>query len=125
MKEKSRLTYGFLKFTMGYYCQVEEKLGECLLKMGRAGVETVLLYGASDAARIVMGLVSGNGIRVVGVMDERCEASEFGGVPVVKASGLQELEWDGVLITSLDDLDVVDDQLAHIGIDSSRVWRLS
>jgi len=128
MKEKSRLTYSFLKFTMGYYSRVEEKLTQCLSEMCKAGVETVLLYGASDAARIVMGivmvLVSDNGIRVVGVMDERCEASEFGGVPVIEASRLQELEWDGVLITALDDLDGVEDQLAHIGIDSSKVWRL-
>ena len=125
MKEKSRLTYGFLKFTMGYYGRVEEKFGECLVKMGRAGVERVLLYGASDAARIVMGLVSGNGIRVVGMMDNRCKASEFGGVPVVEASGLQELEWDGMLITALDDLDGVEDQLAKAGIDSNKIWRLS
>lgn len=125
MKEKSRLTYRFLKFTMGYYNRVEEKLGQCLAKMGKAGVETILLYGATDAARIVMGLVSGNGIRVTGVMDEQCETPDFGGVPVIDASRHKELEWDGMLITALDDLDGVEEQLAKAGIASDKVWRLS
>ena len=125
MKEKSRLTYRFLKFTMGYYNRVEEKLEKCLAEMRSVGIETVLLYGATDAARIVMGLVGGNGIRVNGVVDERCEMSEFGGVPVIEASRLKDLKWDGVLITAFDDLDGVEEQLAKAGIASNKVWRLS
>ena len=38
VKEKSRLTYRFLKFTMAYYSRVEEKLMQCLAEMGDAGV---------------------------------------------------------------------------------------
>ena len=124
MKEKSRLTYSFLKFTMGYYSRVEEKLTQCLAAMGEAGVEKVLLYGATDAARIVMGLVGGNGIRVVGVFDDHYGEPEFQGVPVVDSEKLRELEWDGMLVTALDDIDRLDGQKDQLGIPDSKVWRL-
>ncbi len=42
---------------MGYYARVEEKLTECLAQISAAGVRRLVLLGASDAARIVLGLV--------------------------------------------------------------------
>ena len=124
LQEKSRLTYRFLKVTLGYYNQVEEKLEQCLAEMGRAGVRRVILYGASDAARIVMGLVGGNGIRAVGVVDDGLEVGEFSGVPVVAPGDVSRLGWDGMLVTALDNLDAVDDQIEKLGLPESRVWRL-
>ena len=51
MKEKSRLTYRFLKFTMGDYARVEEKLTACLADIGTAGVRRLVLLGARAAER--------------------------------------------------------------------------
>ena len=124
LQEKSRLTYRFLKVTLGYYNQVEEKLEQCLTEMGRAGVRSVILYGASDAARIVMGLVGGNGIDVIGVVDDGLEAGQFSGVPVVRAQDVSRREWDAILVTALDELDAVDGQIERLGLPESKVWRL-
>jgi DNA-binding MarR family transcriptional regulator len=121
---KSELTYRFLRFSLGYYNRVEEKLRERLGEMGRRGVRRVVLCGASDAARIVLGLVQGNGIEVVGVLDEGCGRQEFGGKPVVGVSGLQGLGWDGVLITALEDLQGVERRLVEAGVPVEKVWRL-
>ena len=125
MREKSRLTYRFLKFTMGYYARVEEKLTECLAEIGSAGVRRLVLLGASDAARIVIGLVGGNGISVVGVLDEKHDDEELAGVRVIRPAELAELEWDGVLITALDDLDGADELVTAMGLPAHKVWRLS
>ena len=125
LREKSRLTYRFLKFTMGYYARVEEKLTECLADIGAAGVRRLVLLGASDAARIVIGLVGGNGISVVGVLDDQHNEEELAGVRVIRPAQLAELEWDGVLITALGDLDGVDDLVTAMGLPAQMVWRLS
>ena len=93
--------------------------------MARAGVERVVLCGASEAAKIVIGLVEGNGIRVVGVLDERYADEMFNGVPMWRAEELPEGEWDGVLITALEDLDTVEAQLREMGLSEERIWRLS
>ena len=99
LQEKSRLTCRFLQVTLDYYNRVEEKLEECLAEMGRAGVRRVLLYGASDAARIVIGLAGGKRIRVVGVVDDGLDGGEFRGTPVVVPGELGRLDWDAMLVT--------------------------
>ena len=97
----------------------------CLADMRTAGVRRLVLLGASDAARIVLGLVGGNGISVVGVLDDQHEDEEFAGVRVIQRAELAELEWDGVLITALDDLDGIDDLVRAMGLPAQKVWRLS
>ena len=126
LKAKSQLTYGFLEFTLGFYNQVEQKLRHCLARMEQAGVKRVLLCGASEAARIVLGLVQGNGIVVVGVLERAPGAAEFEGYPILDIADTESVEWDRVLITALDDLQGVEAWLRESGIIAEpRIWRLS
>ncbi len=125
LKEKSRLTYGFMKMTIGYYNRVEEKLEECLASMGEAGVRRIALFGASEAARIVMSVVHQDGIEVVAVADDGFDGEAFGGVPLVSEQELKTLVLDGVLITVLNDLDVADLRLRELEVPESKVWHLS
>ena len=125
LKEKSRLTYRFLQMTLGYYGRVEDKLRACVEEMGRAKVDEIVLCGATDAARIVLDLVRGTGIRVVGVLDEEHIGDEFEGVPIVSARGLDDLSWNGLLITALEDPEEVACRLRAVGLSDSMVWRLS
>jgi len=125
LQAKSRLTYRFLRFTLDFYNQMEAKFSRCLREMARAGVKRVVLYGASEAARIVLELVDGNGIEVVGVLDEGYAGKVFRGVRVLRGEELSGCAWDGVLITALDDLEQVDARLREMGLSEERVWRLS
>jgi DNA-binding MarR family transcriptional regulator len=124
LKAKSHLTYSFLKFTLDFYNQVEEKLRFCLARMEAAGVERIMLYGASEAARIVLELVEGSCLEVVGVIDKQLVEDEFCGLPVLGDESLREVEWDGVLITVLEGVAEVEEKLFDVGILEERVWRL-
>ncbi len=124
-RAKSRLTYGFMKMTIGYYNRVASKLEECLAAMGQAGVHRIVLYGASEAARIVLSVVQHDRTEVVAVVDGGFQGDVFGGIHVVAEDELHSLEWDAVLITELDDLDVADSRLQELGVDESKVWHLS
>ncbi len=46
------------------------------------------------------------------------------GVAVVAPEDVSRLEWDALLVTALDDLDSVDDQIEKLGLPESKVWRL-
>jgi len=46
-------------------------------------------------------------------------------MPVLRAGELQGREWDGVLITALEDLEKVERQLGEAGVPAAKVWRLS
>jgi DNA-binding MarR family transcriptional regulator len=122
-KAKSHLTYRFLKYTLSFYNQVEDKLGHCISAMATAGVEKVVLCGASEAARVVLGLVAENGIEVVGVL--RGEQGLPLEVPYWQEEDLNTLQWDGVLITALDELDEVEAQLREWKVPEKKIWRLS
>lgn len=124
-KAKSHLTYRFLKFTLDFYNQVEIKLQHCLHDMASAGVKKIVLCGASEAAKIVLGLVDGNGIEVVGVVDHGFDEDRFDGLLMLQGEDLGELEWDGLLITALEGLEEVEAQLRDWGLPEERIWRLS
>jgi len=125
IKAQSWLTYRFLKFTLQFYSQVEAKLNDCLRRMRDAGVERLLLDGVSDVARVVIEQVAGSGIVIVGVIDAGYSADTYEGVPVIEESALGELQWDGILITALDDVEEVDRRLRAIGFPDEKVWHLS
>ena len=124
LKEKSRLTYRFMKMTIGYYNRVEEKLEECLGSMCEAGVRRIALFGASEAAHIVVSVVRHDGVEVVAIVDDSFDGDVFSGVLRVAEQELTSLRWDGVLITALNDLDNADVRLRELGVPESKVWHL-
>ena len=125
LQAKSQLTYQFLKYTLTFYNGVEERLRGCLEAMRASGVERVMLYGASDVARILLGMVSGNGPDVVGVVDEDYRGHDFHGVPVLGIAHLDQLTWDRVLITSLNDIAGAEAHLMDVGVAPEAIWKLS
>ena len=125
LQAKSRLTYTFLKFTLDFYNRMEEKLLRCLGDMVKAEVKRVVLYGASDVARILLRLVDKGNLEVVAVVDEEYAGREFYGVPTVKEALLHNLKWDGVLITALDDFEEAHHRLSTLGVATEAIWSLS
>ena len=124
LRAKSALTYRFLKFTMDFYGRMEEKLRHCLDEMDARGVRRVVLYGASDVARIVIGMVDGTGPEIVAVMDESEDGREFHGIPAIKQGQLGDVDWDGVLITTVDGYDAAEAALKGLGVAEEAIWRL-
>jgi DNA-binding MarR family transcriptional regulator len=124
IKAKSNLTYRFLKFTLDFYNQVELKLRHSLVEMAAAGIRKIALCGTSEAAKIVLGLVEGYGIEIVGVLDREYVGARFNGLPLLQGEDMRDEEWDGVLITALEDLDEVEAQLRDWGLPEEKIWRL-
>jgi hypothetical protein len=125
LKAKSQLTYRFLRFTIDFYNKMEEKLQDCLVEMGRQGVKRIVLYGASDAAKIVMDMVGNTGVEVVGVVDDALGGETFNGVRLVKDSGVSTLEWDRILITSLDEVENAEERLLVLGVDAEDICKIA
>jgi EPS-associated MarR family transcriptional regulator len=124
IKAKSHLTYRFLQFTLGFYNQVESKLQQCLKDMSQSGVRKLVLYGATDAARIVLELVKITDIEIVGVVDETFDGSNFNGVAMLEYGDLKAIKWDGVLILVLERLDEVEARICDQGFLEEQIWRL-
>lgn len=125
LKAKSRLTYGFLKFTLGYYSKMEEKLAYSIAFMRESGVRRLILYGASDVVSILLGMLGEDDPRVVGIADDDVGSEEHQGVQVFRVSELNAIEWDGILITALDGVNEAEQRLLESGISQDRILTLA
>ena len=92
--------------------------------MSEAGVNRALLYGANDVARILMGLTDAQ-VEIVGVVDGNYNGQDFCGVPLLKHGQLQDVVYDAILITALNNIDDAELHLYQMGILKESVWTLS
>jgi EPS-associated MarR family transcriptional regulator len=125
IRAKSQLTYDFLKYTLDNYNQLEAKLDFCLGQMSRMGVKRLVFFGASDAARIFFNTITQNGIDVLGVIDSDLHNNMFYDIPVLDISRIHDVKWDGMLITSVEDVQQAEDNLLMMGIPLEDIWKLS
>lgn len=126
LKAKSQLTYGFLRFTLDFYNQVEEKLRRQVRDIANAGVRRVVLCGASDAARILISMCRETGdLALLGVVDENADDPEFFGIPILSRDDLKNLDCEGVLITALDNIDSEEEGLVTSGVSAEKIWKLT
>jgi len=125
LKAKSKLTYSFLKFSLAFYNRVEDKLGRCLLEMKGAGVQRIVLYGVSEAVRVVVDQVNGQGLETVGILDEGYAEGTYGGFRVWNSVAAIDGAWDGLLVTDLAEWDEVERRLARLALPEKKIWHLS
>jgi EPS-associated MarR family transcriptional regulator len=126
LKAKSQLTYGFLKFTLDFYNRMEKKLRNCLKEMTDSGVKSIVLYGTSDIVRILLELSDSEGPKIIGVVDPCSNEQEFQGMLLIRQDELLlNRKWDGVLITTLEDVADVEADLVELGVACEMIWKLS
>ena len=125
IRAKSLLTYNFLRFTLSFYGQMENKLWQCLNKMEQAGHRRVLFFGVSDVIRILLDIANDVSIEIIGVLDDHYTEDECYGLPVVRSKQLGDIDLDAVLVSVLEDLEDADAQLVDLGISSDSIWHLS
>jgi DNA-binding MarR family transcriptional regulator len=126
LRMKSKLTYNFLKFTMDFYTRMEEKLASCVDEIEAAGVGRIVLYGASDVARILVGMIETRPVQVTGVVDPAYDGLEYIGCPVLQLDELaRNANWDRVLVTTVEDPEEAERQLEQAGVSADRIWKLA
>jgi len=122
LRAKSQLTYNFIKFTMTHYGQIEEKIRLNVDQLIRMDVKRVALYGISDMTRILCDLVSEPEIEIVGLVDEDYHKKDFCGYQILKCDALADLVYDKLLITSLENHEIIDQKLANYNVSPEQVW---
>lgn len=125
IQAKSQLTYRFIKFTMEQYGKIEEKVRLNLDVLAQGETERVALYGVSDVARILFDSLNGHAFCVVGIVDDDYEGGEFCGHRVIRSKTLAQLDYDRLIVTSLDDLEEVDQRLLELGVEREKIWRIT
>ncbi len=121
---KSKLTYRFLKYSLSFYNQVENKLQRCLREMKAAGVQRIVLFGVSDVVPVAIDQTYAQELSVVGILDDVYVKESYDGLSVWCAVSEIEVDWDGLLVTDLAEWDDVERRLDMQSIAQEKIWYL-
>jgi len=102
--EKTKLTLHLISWTVQHYSSLKNFIVERFLEMQNNGIERVVFYGVSDEMEVAYITLQGVKLKLVGIVEdeERFRPQIIFGYELEPLSRIQELNPDGVLITSLE-----------------------
>jgi len=122
--EKSRLTYEFIQYSLRFYKKALVNIQDLLNEFERIGITKVVFYGANDLAEIAYISMKATNITLVGVIDDSKKGKTFQGYTVKSLSELGALDFDRIIITSLDSKEAIYTTLIEKKIAKGRIITL-
>ena len=100
--EKSRLTFEFIQYSLHFYKRALRSLEDLLSELEERGVKEVVFFGANDLAEIAFICLKATDIRLTGVVDDLKKGKRFLDFTIKPIAELSELEFDRIIITTID-----------------------
>ena len=119
--EKSRLTYEFIQYSLHFYKRALRNLQDLLSELEERGVKKVVFFGASDLAEIAFISLKATDIKLTGVVDELKEGEKFLGHTVKSIAELSKLEFDRIIITTIDSKEALLEELLQKRISRKKI----
>jgi hypothetical protein len=116
MREKSRLTYEYIRYSIGFYRQIREILLDILDRLQQEGVHRIALYGCGEVAELAQLFLQNTSIILAGVFDETADGKKFFGQSVQSCEALAEDGCGYVLLTYTEDIQRHKDRLVQAGV---------
>jgi DNA-binding MarR family transcriptional regulator len=98
--EKTRLTYDLLQDYTRIYREARGGLKELFSELRADGVKRVAFAGADEVAEIAYITLQEMDMELSGVVDEELAGREFFGRDIMPISGIREMKYDCVVVTS-------------------------
>ena len=98
--EKTRLTYDLLQDYTRIYREARGGLKALFSELRADGVKRVAFAGADEVAEIAYITLQEMDMELSGVVDEELAGREFFGRDIMPISGIQEMKYDCVVVTS-------------------------
>ena len=122
--EKSRLTYRYLRYSVGFYREIREMLVTLFGRLENEGVRRITLYGCGEVAELAHLFLQNTSIRLTGVFDDKYERQKFFGHMVKSYEQLGNDGYEYVLLTQTEDIQSHFDRLVAIGVAPERILHL-
>ena len=107
LAEKGKLTLKMIRCTLEQYSELKKIISNRLLEMKREGANRIVFYGVGDEMEVAYVTLQGLNLKLVGIVDddETFRPQIVLGYELEPVSRVMELKPDGVLITSLTEID--------------------
>lgn len=114
--EKTRLTYEYISCSYQYFKTATNKVQTLYAELQKQGATRVVFYGADELADIALLAMSGTNIQLVDVVDPSREGKKFYDFVVKATSRLRIINYDTILVTTLDSHEAVLDEIGSVGV---------
>jgi DNA-binding MarR family transcriptional regulator len=121
LARKSKLTVQYLQYSVNFYRDIKKLLISKYKEMEKNKVNSVLFYGAGEVAELAYLYLQLTNIQLAGIIDDKMNGSNFFGLTIAGPDRINQMEWDMVLLTRLEDTDEDLKQLLGKGIDPERI----
>jgi DNA-binding MarR family transcriptional regulator len=122
--EKSRLTYEFIQYSLHFYKKALNNFEDVLNQLQRKGVKRVVFYGAGDLAEIASISLKASDIKLIGVVDDLKKGEKFLGQTIKSIAELSQLEFDKIIITTIDSKEAIFNRLLQKKIPREKIVKL-
>ncbi len=122
--EKSRLTYEFIQYSFHFYKRALGNFQSLLNELEKRGVKHLVFYGANDLAEIAFISLKATDIKLVGIVDDLRQGEKFLDFTVKSTGELSTLEFDRIIITTVDSKQAIYNKLREKKIPDERIIML-
>ena len=122
--EKSRLTYEYIRYSVGFYREIRDMLVTLFARLEREGVEKIALDGCGEVAELAHLFLQNTSITLGGVFDQIPDGRSFFGHKVRSYEELAKDGYEYVLLTQTEDIQTHFDRLVTLGVKPERILHL-
>ena len=122
--EKSRLTYEYIQYSYNFYKSARQKLRNLYAELERIGTKRIVFYGAGDLAEIAYLSLLETNLRLAAVVDDEKIGKKFMRFKVARPTILKSISFDIILITSINNTQIIFQNIAAMGISSQTVVQI-
>jgi len=122
--EKSRLTYRYIRYSVGFYREIREMLLNLFGRLEKEGVEKIALYGCGEVAELAHLFLQNTSIELGGIFDQKPDGRKFFGHRVKSYEQLANDGYEYVLLTQTEDIQSHFDCLVDLGVKPERILQL-
>jgi len=119
--EKARLTYEFMNYSLRLYRQARERLVDALPPASASPRVCICVHGGTEAAELTYLALRERGIEPAAVLTTGDSRGTFLGMPIHPVSRHREVEYDVVVLATLDPPDRVQGHLLDAGISREKL----
>lgn len=124
LAEKSKLTVDYLRYSVNFYKDIKNLLLNRFREMEQENIRSILFYGAGEVAELAYLYLQLSNIRLVGIVDEKHNDRSFFGFKVADSGRIEQMDWDCILLTCLEDTDQDIQVLCARGVDPDKIVTL-
>jgi len=119
--EKSRLAYDLLHDYTRIYREAKNNYRQLFFELERSGVKRIVFAGADEVAEFAYITLQETGLELAGVVDTDRVGEMFFGRQINPLSGMQNMEYDSIVVTSYLKLEAMHKALLNHGIEEKSI----